>query len=115
MGNIEKYPKCHMRTSLGNCNPIGGFCTSVNTDICEALHKVADRPTEWIPVSERLPDKEECVLVTDNGNIEFGKLICGLFGDLWLIWVDDCWTEATKVTAWMSLPEPYKGETNGKM
>lgn len=38
-----------MRTSLGNCDPIGGFCTSVNADICEALHKVADRPRgEWI-------------------------------------------------------------------
>ncbi len=49
MSNIEKYPKCHMRTSLGNCDPIGGFCTSVKKDICEALHKVADRPTaEWI-------------------------------------------------------------------
>ena len=40
MNNIEKYPKCHMRTSLGNCNPVGGFCTSVNESICEALHKV---------------------------------------------------------------------------
>lgn len=63
---------------------------------------------EWIPVSERLPDKEERVLVTDSGYIEFGKLICGLFGDLWLIWVDDYWEEATKVTAWMPLPEPYR-------
>lgn len=49
MSNIEKYPKCHMRTFLGNCDPIGGFCTSVNAYICEALHKAADRPTgEWI-------------------------------------------------------------------
>ena len=47
MSNIEKYPKCHMRTSLGNCDPIGGFCTSVNESICKALHKVS-RPTgEW--------------------------------------------------------------------
>lgn len=51
MSNIEKYPKCHMRTSLGNCDPIGGFCTSVNESICEALHKVS-RPTgEWIRIS----------------------------------------------------------------
>ena len=48
MSNIEKYPKCNMRTSLGNCDPIGGFCTSVNTAICEALHKVAEpRTGEW--------------------------------------------------------------------
>lgn len=49
MSNIEKYPKCHMRTSLGNCDPIGGFCTSVTTTICEALHKVAEpKIGEWI-------------------------------------------------------------------
>ena len=37
-----------MRTSLGNCDPIGGFCTSVNTIICEALHKVAEPKTgKW--------------------------------------------------------------------
>ena len=50
MNNIEKYPKCHMRTSLGNCDPIGGFCTSVNGSICEALHKAAESKIgEWIP------------------------------------------------------------------
>lgn len=59
MSNIEKYPKCHMRTSLGNCDPIGGFCTSVNATVCEALHKVAEPKTgEWIlmpmlPVNHR--------------------------------------------------------------
>ena len=42
MSNTDRHPECHMRTSLGNCDPIGGFCTSVNTTICEALHKVAE-------------------------------------------------------------------------
>lgn len=51
MSNIEKYPKCHMRTSLGNCDPIGGFCTSVNESICEALHKVSRPQGEWIRTS----------------------------------------------------------------
>ena len=70
--------------------------------------------TEWIPVNERLPDKDELVLVTDSGSIEFGKLIDGLFGDLWLIWLDSCWEEATKVTAWMPLTGPYKAEDEKK-
>lgn len=37
-----------MRTVLGNCDPIGGFCTSVNESVCEALHKVSRPQGEWI-------------------------------------------------------------------
>jgi hypothetical protein len=29
---------CPMRHENGNCLPAGGFCTSVNDSICEALH-----------------------------------------------------------------------------
>ena len=51
MSNIEKYPKCNMRTPLGNCDPIGGFCTSVKTAICEALHKAAKpRTGKWTEI-----------------------------------------------------------------
>ena len=31
--------ECKMRTSLGNCDPIGGFCTAVKDEICEGLMK----------------------------------------------------------------------------
>ena len=48
MSNTTRYPQCHMRTVLGNCDPIGGFCTSVNESICEALHKVSRPQGEWI-------------------------------------------------------------------
>lgn len=29
---------CLMRHENGNCLPMGGFCTSVNDEICKALH-----------------------------------------------------------------------------
>ena len=48
MNNTDRHPECHMRTALGNCDPIGGFCTSVNESICEALHKVSRPQGEWI-------------------------------------------------------------------
>ena len=51
MSNTTRYPQCHMRTSLGNCDPIGGFCTSVNESICEALHEVSKPQGEWVEVS----------------------------------------------------------------
>lgn len=29
---------CPMRHENGNCLPCGGFCASVNNEICQALH-----------------------------------------------------------------------------
>lgn len=34
----ELRKDCPMRHKNGNCLPCGGFCTSVNDPICEALH-----------------------------------------------------------------------------
>ena len=48
MSNITRHPQCLMRTPLGNCDPLGGFCTSVNESICEALHKVSRPQAQWI-------------------------------------------------------------------
>ena len=29
--------KCTMRNNWGNCLPCGGFCTSISTEICNAM------------------------------------------------------------------------------
>ena len=52
MNNIDRHPECHMRTALGNCDPIGGFCTSVNEPICEALRKASRPQGEWIEIAK---------------------------------------------------------------
>ncbi len=39
MSNVERRPECSLRTSLGNCDSAGGFCTSVSYEICEALRR----------------------------------------------------------------------------
>ena len=47
--NLKRYPNCQMRTSLGNCDAIGGFCTSINAPICDAFHKLSEAVQgEWI-------------------------------------------------------------------
>ena len=69
-------------------------------------------PNNWIPCSERLPEIDKEVLVTD------GKLcwVCSLFEspdieDGLYQWEDNYghWYELETWVAWMPLPEPYQG------
>lgn len=111
--NIKRYPNCQMRTSLGNCDAIGGFCTSVNEAICDAFHKLAEAAQDWTPCSKGLPKYRETVFLTKrDGNVDIGwrdgikedgtddwfELVLG--GATCAIW---------NITAWMPRPEPYKG------
>ena len=59
---------------------------------------------EWISVEDRLPKKDEIVIIcTDENFIYAGELI----GDTWFL-DNDSWAET--VTHWMPLPLPPKGE-----
>ena len=71
-----------------------------------ADHLIANGVTvqEWISVKDRLPEKDEIVIIcTDKNFIYAGELI----GDTWFL-DNDSWTAT--VTHWMPLPLPPKGE-----
>ena len=122
--NIKRYPDCQMRTSLGNCNAIGGFCTSVNAPICDAFHKLTKVVQRWIPFTRRPMTEEEqkdypnctfmfdCVLPDDGDEI--------LVSNKRFVWmdtfcsdIDGCYLDSgddiDEDMAWMPLPKPYKG------
>ena len=90
----------------------------------------AEKQGEWIPCSERLPNKGEVVLVCmrienhkaeweEQRSIEFGRISSDRYdydgtGWEWLnesgadYWQAD-WNHS--ILAWMSLPEPYTADT----
>ena len=72
-------------------------------DVEEALNMAISALTEqqWIPVTERLPEKECFALVTVNDG--------AIYTDFSLFRKDGRFIEHTgDVIAWMPLPEPYR-------
>ena len=69
---------------------------------------LADRPHgEWIPCSERLPEKDGEYLVCWCG--AWGVDICfAEYSKCGKYWYAKYGSEYRGVTAWMPLPEPYK-------
>ena len=88
------------RELSGDNNPytpisrIGGYL--------DGYEKAMEQKTGWIPVSERLPGKDGCYLVsttgTNNDIIDIAY------------YTDGIWHKASRIKAWMPLPEVYRGE-----
>jgi len=67
---------------------------------------------EWIPCSERVPKESGYYLVQTDGSHN-NVIDIAEFGRLWSKKCEDFgwgWNKASRVIAWMPLPEPYKGE-----
>ena len=93
-------PMRNMMCDQNGC-PISDAVFALDKAI-EALS--ADRPTGWIPCSERLPEENKMVLITTA----WGYMAIG-----WIkqnIWSTDLMVNLQDfVLAWMPLPEPWKG------
>lgn len=70
--------------------------------------------SEWIPVSERLPGYGEDVLLSIDGRVCAVGYIVQTNDERWYEWYYNGWYHPYEdVTAWMPLPEPWKGEEDG--
>lgn len=54
----------------------------------------------WIPVSERLPEKNGCYLVSTTGANNYIIDIA--------YYIEGMWHKASRIKAWMPLPKPYR-------
>lgn len=67
----------------------------------EAMDSIMSMIKEkWIPCSERMPEEEKCYLVTSTGT--HNDIIDIAY------YSRDVWHKASRIKAWMPLPEPYK-------
>ena len=62
--------------------------------------------SHWIPVTERLPEDSQTVLITHKGGVSFGWYN----GGYWERGASTNHRKLQTVIAWMTMPEPYKGD-----
>lgn len=75
-------------------------------DAKEERERLKEQIPKWIPVTERLPEENDVVLITDGYNTGTAFLIDG-YG--WNSPFDD--VNTSHITHWMPLPKPPKEET----
>ena len=109
----EQHTVDHDRDWIIGCIEHDGFIHThrfdkANQIIHDAL--LVDAGQRWIPCSERLPKRDELVLVTykTTDRIHLCKYIDDGSENPWWSYIDDCCAWNNVVLAWMPLPEPYR-------
>ena len=84
--------------------------------IREAISALSENKGEWIPVSERLPDNNVrvlCSAISTSISGGYTRFVGCCNNGFWFVQTDAetvSYPRQYKVTAWMPLPSPWKGE-----
>lgn len=82
----------------------------LSEDITEILKEVPSAEPKWIPVSEKLPEKNVWVLVTvEQSGVRYQEIMRR--NNYIETWTDNIDNYTDEITAWMPLPAPYKKES----
>ena len=77
----------------------------------------AEKTGRWIPVSEKMPKNSgrylACIVNKHDDKLQY-IITCDYSVDGYWHWFPDDECASDNVVAWMSLPEPYKGESEDK-
>lgn len=115
-GSDNKFPKNEVFIVDDVYEQIVEQLSSVTDKMCFTkdiqLKPLPKERREWIPVSERLPETDEDVLITDGVTVYIGWMIDATDRQ-WRADSEDNYF-INDVIAWMPLPEPYKVESEDK-
>lgn len=108
--------------SCSNCGWVGAnginmnFCPCCGADMRGDINEIELQFIQkWIPCSKELPEQGVNVLVTWIGGVDIAYWgICedGRYWDFGMFSLNESDGEFEDITAWMPLPEAYKGEVN---
>lgn len=89
----------------------------VDIEDIQKLPSITPQPNQWIPVSERLPDKSGFYLVDQDGELRIMEYNIGHpdypFYDKPSFVSETFGRTNYGIKAWMPLPEPYKAKSEG--
>lgn len=110
--------KCSNCNSIykGNALTESPYCQFCGADMrMNQQAEVTDTDTisrpQWIPCSERMPDKDELVLCCSFGGVHFiGCIKETNQGEYMAVSGDSDYKTVYEIVAWMPLPEPYQGD-----
>ena len=110
----DQHTVDHDRDWIIGCIEHDGFIHTHRFDKAnQIIHDALSAGAEWIPCSERLPKRDELVLVTykTTDRIHLCRYIDDGSENPWWSYIDDCCAWNNVVLAWMPLPKPYREES----